>query len=108
MNRKVTYTLAVRILTAFLGSDIIVEELGKGRMKRCVVSASNLTADNKIVPSKIIERESWDEVLCDLLPKELTLSSSNRPYHEVGYVSHVYRYRQIGKTIKENSRHHLQ
>lgn len=108
MIRKVTYQLAVRILTAFLGSDIIVEEKGGGRMKTCIVSSSNLTEDNKIVPAKIMERETWEELLVDLLPRELTLDKQNRPFHEVGYVSTVHRFRQIGKAIKESSRHSLQ
>ena len=108
MNRKVTYQLAVRILTAFLGSDIIVEEKGKGKMRTCIVSSSNLAEDNKLIPAKIIERETWEEVLIDLLPRELTLDKQNRPFHEVGYVSTVYRFRQVGKAIKERSRSRLQ
>ena len=108
MIRKVTYQLAVRILTAFLGSDIIVELKGEGRMKTCIVSSSNLILAGTILLSSVMERETWEELLVDLLPRELTLDKQNRPFHEVGYVSTVHRFRQIGKAIKESSRHSLQ
>ena len=108
MKRRLTYSKAVEILAAFLGSDIIVEELGYGRLRTCKVSASNLTKEGKIVGSSIVQRQSWEEVLQCLLPASLQGNSTSIPYWEIGYVSTVYKHRAIGKDIKERSRLTLQ
>lgn len=108
MKRRLTYSRAVEILTAFLGCDIIVEELGYGRQRVCKVSASNITKEGKIVGTDIVQRQSWEEVLQCLLPTSLQGTSASIPYWEIGYVSTVYKHRAIGKDIKERSRLALQ
>lgn len=104
MKRRLTYTKAVEILTAFLGTDIIVEESGRGKHKTCKVEASNITTEGKIVGTSIIQRQSWEEVLHDLLPAGLQGDCKTIPFEEIGYVSTVYRFRHIGADIKRRSR----
>ena len=108
MKRRLTYSKAVEILTAFLGTDIIVEEVGRGKHKTCKVEASNITKEGKIVGTSIIQRQSWEEVLYDLLPASLSNAGKKIPFEEIGYVSTVYRFRHIGADIKRRSRLALQ
>lgn len=108
MKRRLTYSRAVEILTAFLGCDIIVEEVGYGKQRVCKVEASNLTKEGKIVGTRIAQRQSWEEILQCLLPASLQGIGEKVPYWEIGYVSTVYKYRTIGKDIKERSRLALQ
>jgi hypothetical protein len=98
MRVKLSYTEAVKLLTAFLGSDISVEKCNEYGRRTCRVTRLKPTERFEVTSRLILERGSWESILDEILPAETFPDWSKRDYHEIGTAARLYQFRHIGKT----------
>jgi len=99
MSNKLTYTEAVRLLAAFLGTNIMVEKPCSFKYFKCQVYRMEHLEGFDYNYRLIAESDSWEQLL-DLLLHRAGLGEETFKYHmEINSASRLYQFRRIGRTL---------
>lgn len=104
MNRKITYTKAVELATAFLGQTIEILETMFKDERHCQIYRIEYISGIDHRRKLIAQGKCWSDVFLKLFPTNLTVGWENGIWKQPGYRSALYHARYIGANIGKDTR----